>query len=292
VPTPVPCGESLTSPPPAAVIGAFGGDPGALEPLAGGQGGSWRAGAVVLKRADSDSAAPWLGPALLNVPEVLNSSEQPGFRLARPLAARGGAWVAGGWEATAWLAGRHQQRRWPEALAVSGALHRALAAAVPVRPAQANRSGNAWGTGDRVAWGEEEPGPLPRPVAAALDRLAPLLAEPWTGAQAQLIHGDLGIGNILFADEAGLAPAVLDVSPYWRPAAYAMAVLVADAVAFEDAPVALAATFLRQPGQVAQALARAVVFRVVTATRMWSAAPGRVLAELDAYRGVLALLGA
>lgn len=273
-----------TSPPSAAVIGAFGGDPAVLEPLAGGQGGSWRAGPVVLKRADADSAAPWLGPALLNVPE------QPGFRLARPLAARDGTWVAEGWEATAWLAGRHQPRRWAEALAVSGALHRALAAAVPARPPRANRAGNAWGTGDRVAWGEEEPGPLPRPVAAVLDRLAPLLAKP--AAAAQLIHGDLGLGNILFDDEAGLAPAVLDVSPYWRPAAYASAVLVADAVAFEGAPVALATTFLRRRDQAAQALARAVVFRVVTAARIWDSTPGRVLAELDAYRGVLALLAA
>ncbi len=272
-----------TSPPSAAVIGAFGGEPGDLEPLAGGQGGSWRAGPVVLKRAGADSAAPWLGPVLLNVPE------QPGFRLARPLAARDGTWVAEGWEATAWLSGRHQQRRWPEALAVSGALHRAFAAAVPARPPPANRAGNAWGTGDRVAWGEEEPGPLPRPVAAVLDRLAPLLAEP--AAAAQLIHGDLGLGNILFADEAGLAPAVLDVSPYWRPAAYPSAVLVADAVAFEGAPVSLAAAFLRRRDQAAQALARAVVFRVVTAARNWESIP-RVLAELEAYRGVLALLAA
>jgi uncharacterized protein (TIGR02569 family) len=275
---------SSSSPPSAAVIGAFGGEPGDLEPLAGGQGGSWRAGPVVLKRAGPDSAAPWLGPVLLNVPE------QPGFRLARPLAARDGTWVAEGWEATAWLPGRHQPRRWPEALAVSGALHRALAAAVPARPPRANRAGSAWGTGDRVAWGEEEPGPLPRPVAAVLDRLAPLLAED--AAPAQLIHGDLGLGNILFDDEAGLAPAVLDVSPYWRPAAYASAVLVADAVAFEDAPVSLAATFLRRRDQAAQALARAVVFRVVTAARNWESTPGRVLAELEAYRGVLALLAA
>jgi len=281
-----------TSPPPAAVIGAFGGDPGDLEPLAGGQGGSWRAGTVVLKRAGADSVAPWLGPALLDVPDLMNVPEQPGFRLARPLAARDGTWVTGGWEATAWLAGRHRERRWPEALAVSGALHRALAAAVPARPPRANRGGNAWSTGDRVAWGEEEPGPLPRPAAAVLDRLAPLLAEPWTAAPAQLIHGDLGLGNILFDDEAGLAPAVLDVSPYWRPAAYASAVLVADAVAFEGAPVALAATFLRRRDQAAQVLARAVVFRVVTAARIWASTPGRVLAELDAYRGVLALLAA
>jgi hypothetical protein len=35
-----------------------------------------------------------------------------------------------------------------------------------------------------------------------------------------------------------------------------------------------------------------VVFRVVTAARIWSGTPGRVRAELDAYRDVLAMLRA
>jgi hypothetical protein len=48
-----------SAPPPAAVIAAFGGDPGDLARLAGGQGGSWRAGRVVLKRAGSASPAPY-----------------------------------------------------------------------------------------------------------------------------------------------------------------------------------------------------------------------------------------
>ena len=272
--------------PPAAVIRAFnGGAPGSLVRLPGGQGGSWRAGDVVLKLAGPDSAAPWLGPALQDMPS------NPGFRLARPLVSRRGTWTVQGWEATEWLAGRHQPGRWRDAIAVSEAFHHAVREHVLERPA-AIASSNAWGVGDRVAWREEEPGPLHPLAAATLARLGALLGEPWTGPAAQLIHGDLGAGNILFADEQGLAPAVLDISPYWRPAGFALAVLVADALAWEGAPPALGREFLARPGQPRQLLARAVAYRAVAAARLWQSAPARAAAEIDGYRPVLALLAA
>jgi hypothetical protein len=85
--------------PPTDVIAAFGGDPGDVVRLAGGQGGSWRSGPVVLKRAGPGSAAAWLGPVLRDVPD------QPGFRLARPLVSREGAWTfQGGKRRTGWPA--------------------------------------------------------------------------------------------------------------------------------------------------------------------------------------------
>ena len=61
-------------------------------------------------------------------------------------------------------------------------------------------------------------------------RLADVL-EPLTVAN-QLVHGDL-TGNILFDD--ALAPAVIDVSLYWRPPAFASAIVVADALVWEGA---------------------------------------------------------
>lgn len=271
-------------PPPAAVIRAFNGEPGGLMPLPGGEGGSWRAGGVVLKRTGPHSAAPWLGPALQGMPG------DPGFRLARPLASRRGTWTVQGWEATGWLAGQHQAGRWRDALAVSEAFHRAVRDHVPQRPA-AIASASAWGVGDRVAWREEDPGPQHPLAVATLSRLGPLLDEPWTGPAAQLIHGDLGLGNILFADELGLPPAVLDVSPYWRPVGFALAVLVADALAWEDAPPELGREFLARPGQPRQLLARAVAYRTVASARLSPGAPDRVAAEIDGYRPVLALLG-
>ena len=216
-------------------------------------------------------------------------SSDPAFRLARPLASRRGTWTVQGWEATEWLPGQHQPGRWRDAIAVSEAFHRAVRDHVRERPA-AIASGNAWGAGDRVAWREEDSGPLHPLAAATLARLGPLLDEPWTGSAAQLIHGDLGLGNILFADGQGLPPAVLDVSPYWRPAGFALAVLVADALAWEGAPPGLGSDFLARPGQQRQLLARAIAYRVVASARLSPGDPDRVAAEIDGYRPVLALL--
>jgi hypothetical protein len=173
---------------------------------------------------------------------------------------------------------------------VSTDFHRAVAAHVTERP-RGIASSSAWGVADRVAWSEEDARALHPVAAATLTRLGPLLGEPWTGAPTQLIHGDLGLGNILFADDLGLPPAVLDVSPYWRPAPFALAVLVTDALAWEGAPAALGQAFLHQQADARQLLARAVAFRATAASRLWPRVRSRVAAEVDGYRPVLALLG-
>lgn len=56
-----------------------------------------------------------------------------------------------------------------------------------------------------------------------------------------------------------MPPAVIDVSPYWRPAAYAGAIILVDhAIEVQDHEV-LAPTLLSPPGR--QLLIRAVLFR-------------------------------
>jgi Ser/Thr protein kinase RdoA (MazF antagonist) len=54
-----------------------------------------------------------------------------------------------------------------------------------------------------------------------------LAARRPAGAPSQLIHGDL-TRNVLFADEQ--PPADIDFSPYWRPKAFASAIVAVDAV--------------------------------------------------------------
>jgi len=61
-----------------------------------------------------------------------------------------------------------------------------------------------------------------------LPRLAAAL-EP-VEARSQLIHGDL-TGNVLFAEH--LPPAIIDLSPYWRPTSFASAIVIADALVWE-----------------------------------------------------------
>jgi len=78
--------------------------------------------------------------------------------------------------------------------------------------------------------------------------------------RSQLVHGDL-TGNVLFDDD--LPPLVIDVSPYWRPPAFASAIVVADAVAFEGADSHIVEPLLDDP-DFAQCLLRALIYRIVT----------------------------
>jgi uncharacterized protein (TIGR02569 family) len=271
-------------PPPTAVVEAFGGNPDALVPLSGGQGGSWRAGAVVVKRSGGHPEASWLGPILSALPA------NPAFRLARPVQAQGGAWTVNGWEAANWLAGAHQPGRWTDALAASQALHTALRHHVPTRPvALDRRPDNPWTRGDQVAWGER-PADTVGPASDVLGDVGRFVEDVWRGAAPQLIHGDLGLGNLLFADDLGLPPAVIDFSPYWRPAGFALAVLVADAVAWQDAPAALGAQFINNQEHGRELLARAIIYRTVTCAHLWGSASDRFADEAAQYRKVAAIL--
>ena len=74
------------------------------------------------------------------------------------------------------------------------------------------------------------------------------------------MHGDL-TGNVLFAD--GLPPAVIDFSPYWRPPAFASAVVVADALVWEGADERILDA-VAHVEHVEQFLLRALIYRAVT----------------------------
>ena len=113
-----------------------------------------------------------------------------------------------------------------------------------------------------MAWGERDPGSVltaaPGPLAAQLRSLLAVLRP--VRLPAQLIHGDLG-GNVLFA--AGEPPAVIDFSPYWRPAGLALAVAAVDALTWSGADPVILGELADQP-DLDQLLARAHVGRLVT----------------------------
>lgn len=81
--------------------------------------------------------------------------------------------------------------------------------------------------GRAVVRGDQDIAPIvaPVPVAVTIVRLQRLLAP--IASRHQIVHGDLA-GNPLWAD--GLPPAVIDFTPYWRPAGYGTALLIVDAV--------------------------------------------------------------
>jgi uncharacterized protein (TIGR02569 family) len=233
--------------PTSAVLAAFGvsGTPIQLE---GGRGTSWRVDDVVFKPLDRrEESLAWQA-------EVFASLSCEGFRVSRPLRAQGGSLVVDGWSAGEALKGRHAERRWPEIIAVGERFHAALVG-VP-RPGFIERYTDPWAIGDRVAWGELPAGDFAD--VKHLTRLASVLRP--LAASSQLIHGDL-TGNVLFHDR--LPPAIIDLAPYWRPPAYASAIVVGDALVWEGADESILDA-VAHIEDFPQYLLRALIYRTVT----------------------------
>lgn len=102
-----------------------------------------------------------------------------------------------------------------------------------------------------MAWGEVD-----RPLPASSGPLGE--ARRAVHLPSQLIHGDLS-GNVL--SHPVLAPAVIDISPYGRPAAYADAILVVDETVSGRSNGDLLGELLDRQGR--QLLMRAVIFRAL-----------------------------
>jgi uncharacterized protein (TIGR02569 family) len=218
---------------------------------------------VVLKPVDDVSEATWLG-------DVLSGLVVDAVRVNRPVRSVAGGWVVDGWSAWIRLAGEHDTSgRWAEVLRAGEALNAALRGLD--RPGFLDAREHAWAVADRVAWGEQ---PL-TVVHEELEHLAERLAvhlRPDDGhalgmhgqeAHDQVIHGDL-TANVLFAP--GLAPGVIDVTPYWRPPGFCLAIVAVDALLWYGAPARLLDDLPRSDDR--SLPARAALRRLVTSDRL------------------------
>ena len=234
--------------PPDDVQRAFGAT-GSIQRFQSGEGNTFRVGLTVLKPVPDAYEAEWIGGVLSGVVEH-------GFRVARPIAATNGSWVFDGWTAWQWVAGESTRTRWDQVIAAGEHFHAALRE-VP-RPDFLDRRSHQWDAGDRAAFGEsgiEVPAPIDEEVARLRAELGRL------DLPSQVIHGDL-TENVLLAD--GLAPAIIDFSPYYRPAGFAGAVVVVDAIVWLDAPRSLV-DLIRPAAARYELLARALIYRLVAA---------------------------
>lgn len=257
--------------PPADVLAAWGVDD--PVPLAGGQGSTFLCGALVLKPVLDDAETTWLASALGTLPHRAD------LRIIRPVPARAGQWVVAGWSAWEHLDGEHQAGRWRDVLQIADRFHRAVG---KVKWSEALNRTHPWARGDAFAWSDYD---ISIP-AALMDLVTELRGrERHVELPSQLIHGDL-TNNVLFHDE--LPPAVIDVSPFWRPARYAKAIVVADMIGwFGVGDEALEP--LADPEGV-QLLTRAILFRLGSAVLLFPDDPGRLGAEVDAYRRLVTML--
>ncbi len=264
--------SDLDSGPPSAEVLASFGVSDAPRPLEGGQGLTFQAGDVVMKRVDDKAAANWIANTLSSLPEA-------GFRVARPVKTITGDWLVGQWTAWEWVEGRADTSRWHQVVEAGRHFHATLGK-LP-RPSFLDTMNDPWRVADRMAWGE-------RPLR--LDPETETLAAPLEAIrrpidiQSQMIHGDLA-GNVLFADD--LPPAIIDFSPYWRPADYAIAVVIADSLDWSGADSAIFDAYEHIP-EIDQLVVRAELFRLA----VYSTRPGRRADRraLDAHRPTVELL--
>ncbi len=244
--------------PPLEVLHAFGVGDIPARPLPGGRGTTWVAGDVVMKPGGGP-VHEWLATAMADV-------VSDGFRLAPPLPTSDGEWVCEGWVAWRRLDGAHPDLSMTsscaEVIEAGRAFHRAVAHLA--RPDCVDARTDWWALADRAAWGERSV----RIVPEFADVLPRLHAGLTPLGRPQVVHGDLTT-NVLVAP--GFPPAVLDISPYWRPTPYAEGIVLADALCWHDAP----AEVLELTRVSVGAVARALLFRMATTTeRVTSRASG------------------
>lgn len=210
--------ERTAVPPPHHVRAAFGIKSVVAEPVGNGTG--WRCGDVTLRPAADPVQASWEA-------QTLDALRVPGVRIGRPVRATDGRWVVGHWSAMRHLDG--QPEPWhDEVVSVAVRLHRATGDMS--RPKFLDARDDTFAVADRAAWGEQEVA-LDPDLGGRLFTVLSGSVRP-TGLRSQLVHGDL-FGTVLFAEQE--PPAVVDFVPFWRPAEWAAAVVVVDALAWGGA---------------------------------------------------------
>ena len=236
--------------------------PGDVRPVPGGQGRSVVAGDLVLSPGRDAQTAAWLNPVLAPLAVRLDLervSGRAGVRVAMPIPARDGSWVVDGWGASRYepdTTACHD----PALLAATGRLlHARFDEAVRARPEGLDARTDRWAVADRLAWGPADD------LAAAAERsgsgLVRRLVEERADADLgpdQLDHGDLA-GNVLL--DASSAPVVINAAPYWRPARWAEALCLLDAVAWHGADGSVLDPWWTGVGR--QAVVRAALFRLL-----------------------------
>ncbi|MPV37127.1 phosphotransferase [Georgenia subflava] len=236
-------------PPPPDVLRAFGVDA-EVVPLPGGGDRAWRGGRVMLKPLDmSVEALEWQASVLGGLDGATD------IRVSPPQRATDGRLAVAGWSAWRFEPGRPATGRWTDVLAAGRTFHHHLRH-FP-QPSWFEDRDDVWARADRIAWGDEPPGVTARyePVDALLGARRPAEAD------RQLVHGDL-TENVLL--EPGRAPLVIDLSPCWRPVAYASAIVVVDAVVFHAAGTGLIdRTLAEDDTDFPQLLLRALLFRAI-----------------------------
>jgi len=266
---PLPFIGSLAVPPPDHVLRAFGAATDPPELVDGARRSGWRCGNIVIRPVEDPAQASWLAT-------TFEQLQVTGVRLARPVRSSDGRWVVAGWSAQRFVSGSPAPRI-DDILAAAVALHEALAPVPEPRFLRDRTDLHSWA--DRLSWGDvdDEDG---RTGSGHGGRLFAALAagrRP-VDTTSQVVHGEL-FGNVLFAGSA--PPAVIDITPYWRPASWAAAVIAVDALSWGGASTDLLGEWNELP-EWPQMLRRALLFRLAVSLSHPRTTPSAMVEILSA----------
>ncbi|WP_024795501.1 TIGR02569 family protein [Tomitella biformata] len=268
---------SLVVEPPAHVRSTFGLRESVGVALDGTWDRGWRYDDVVLAPVADNARAAWSA-------KIRESLDVDGVRLARPVRSSDGRYVVSGWHAESFITGTPEPR-YDEVVSVAVRLH--AKTATLERPRFLAQSVTApysdvdvFTVADQSAWADD-------PLQAArghgmlesvtedsarsmalISQLAGLRRPVHT--PDQVVHGDL-FSTVLFAGAA--APGIVDFTPYWRPAPWAAAVVVVDAISWGGADAGLISRWSVLP-EWPQMLLRALMFRLAVHALHKRSTPG------------------
>lgn len=203
--------------------------------------------------------------------EVISNVKNEGFSLAHVLKPVTG-WTVDGWGAYSLLPGESKELLCTTdiiAILEAGRRFHASTQHLPRPSFYLDTRTDPWFRADAAVWGERSIDVVPvlRPLETVLiGALAPL-------GPSQVIHGDL-TGNVLLGD----TPGIIDISPYYRPTAYAEGIIMADALAWHGQTGEL----LSLAGVSVPAIARGILFRIYTSSIMAQEEPGVWDLEVEA----------
>ena len=194
--------------------------------LPGGQGECYCVDGYVLKPYKGLDGAEWIHGAY-------DTFQSDKIRVPKPLRASNGSWLHNGWGAISMLEGKSDANVSMTKMVEINKLFHQEASNIP-KPDILDKRNDVWSVADRVCWGEEVVADynLTNDIIKKVLSLLKPNTEP-----SQLIHGDFGPGNVLIHDT--LPPAIIDLSPYWRPASFSIAVMLVDEVAYKGADLSI-----------------------------------------------------
>lgn len=259
---------------PQEVLRAFG-SVGTPAKMPGGEGRSYRVGHLVFKPVLDPLRYEWVG-------DILSRIESKRLRVSRPQLSLQGSFTYSGWAASTYEPGEELHGRWADKLQAGRDFH---AAVEDLSPTALPPGQDRWTIAHKIAWGETG---LPQAVNPATRHNLQRIFNKYQPVEVsnQVVHSDL-CGNILFAD--GLPPLVVDFSPAYRPPEYSEAILVADAIAWENAPLGLRWELPGTPYW-DQLLLRAVNFRLIVAALFHLMDIAEFKAEYERFNPLLQLL--